>query len=525
MNEEKRYTVTTVKNPKASGYSDAGASTTKRALKAFIAASGSPVEDIDFNNSTLRQRGRMLYMASPVAAGAINTNRTAIVGPGLYMRPALDRETLGLSVEQARAWAKKTQTEFRLWADSKYHCDALGMNNLYALQQLALKSALMTGDVFALIRHVDPDPMCPYGLRVQLVEADRVATPTKNGTYGPIRVTEGKTSDGRLIHDGVEVDENGRVTAYYICSHYPTSAQGVLKFGEKAEWTRVEAVGKITGTPNILHVMNPERPDQYRGVTYLAPVIETLLQLRRFTESNLIAAIIQTYLTAWITTQTDPTRIPFNEVGEGDIDGAENGENLERPDSGVSDSENEYEMGPGQVLHLQPGENVTMSNPNVPTASFDSFVKAICRIAGTGVEMPYDVLMKEFNSSYSSAKGALEEAWTVFLMLRRWFIDDFCQPIYEVWLAEAVARGRINAPGFLTDPILRKAWCGAVWDGPAQTHLDPVKEAKANETVVSHGWKTNAQVTREYYGGDWNENMEQLKSEAAVAAGGQKQED
>lgn len=47
------------------GYSDAGASYVKKALKGFLANSGSPAEDIDYNNYTLRQRSRMLYMAAP----------------------------------------------------------------------------------------------------------------------------------------------------------------------------------------------------------------------------------------------------------------------------------------------------------------------------------------------------------------------------------------------------------------------------------------------------------------------------
>ncbi len=87
--------------PKASGYSEAGASRTRRALKGFNAHSGSPSEDIDWNNYTLRQRGRMLYMSSPLATSAINTNRTKSVGVGLTMKSAVDRETLGLSPEAA----------------------------------------------------------------------------------------------------------------------------------------------------------------------------------------------------------------------------------------------------------------------------------------------------------------------------------------------------------------------------------------------------------------------------------------
>lgn len=106
-------------------------------------------------------------------------------------------------------------------------------------------------------------------------------------------------------------------------------------------------------------------------------------------------------------------------------------------------------------------------------------------------------------------------------MRRKWFVDDFCQPIYEVWLAEAVARGRINAPGFFTDPLIRAAWCGARWIGPVQGSLDPLKEVKAAVLQIQHGIKTHEQITRETGGGDWNENVEQLviENEKLAAAG------
>ena len=40
--------------PQAKGYSEAGASITRRALRGFIPNSGSPNEDINRNNMTLR---------------------------------------------------------------------------------------------------------------------------------------------------------------------------------------------------------------------------------------------------------------------------------------------------------------------------------------------------------------------------------------------------------------------------------------------------------------------------------------
>ncbi|MEG1513794.1 MAG: phage portal protein [Clostridia bacterium] len=499
--------------PQVKGYSDAGASLTRRALKAFIARSGAPSEDIDLNNYTLRQRGRMLYMASPIATSAINTNRTKVVGTGLTLKSSVDRDVLAISPEAAKSWQRTVEAEFRMWADKKEHCDAIGVNNFFGLQQLALKSWLMSGDCFPLFKRYEPTPTNPYSLRIHLIEADRVSTPIEYAKTFSMNATEGRnTGNGNKIYDGVEINHDGKIVAYHIRNTHPFQITV-----EKPVWVRVEALGAKTGIPNILHVMDSERPDQYRGVTYLAQVIEPLLQLRRYTESELMAALIQSFFTAWIKTATDPTQLPINETGSGDIDGV-SGDNL-------SKSENDYEMGPGTVLHLQDNEEVVFGNPNIPTTGFESFTKTVCRMIGAALEIPYDVLMKEFNASYSASRAALMEAWDAFKMRRTWFVADFCQPVYETWLAEAVAIGRIKAPGFFVDPRIRAAYCGARWIGPVQGQLDPTKEVKADILAADRAFKTHEQIAREYGGGDWEENVEQLKreNEALRAAGGQSQ--
>jgi len=501
--EEKRVVA-----PQVSGYSEAGASLTRRALKGFIPRSSSPLDDIDKNNSTLRQRCRMLYMASPVAASAIDSNRTKIVGSGLTMKCSIDRDVLGISKEEAKAWQCKTESEWKLWASKKQNCDAIGMNDFNGLEQLALKSWLLSGDVFAVVKRYETTPYNPYSLRIHMVEADRISTP---GTYsGYFGMTEGKVPEGHVgaghaIHDGVEVDSSGRVVAYYVCNMYPNQYTSARR-----EWMRVEAYGKKTGLPNIMQITDTERCDQYRGIPYLAKVIEPLLQLRRYTESELMAALVQSFFTAWIETQTDQSGIPFNEVGAGDIAGVPGANPGETQ---VSNHPNEYEMAPGTVTHLAPGEQIKFGSPNIPTAGFETFVKTICKLIGSGLEIPYDVLIKEFNSSYSASRGALLEAWEAFKMRRVWLVNSFCQPTYELWLTEAVARGRVKAPGFFDNPLIRAAWCGARWIGPVQGQLDPKKEAEASLTLASKGIKTHAMITTELGGGDWESNMEQLQHE------------
>lgn len=483
--------------PANKGYGEAGASYTKKALKGFIAASGSPREDIDANNYTLRQRARMLYMAAPIATSAIKTNRTNVIGCGLQLKSRIDRTILGLSPEQAKEWQRRTEAEFELWAANKRNCDATGVSNFYTAQQLALSASLLSGDAIVLLKHVEPDGLNPYGLRFHIIEADRVSTPTGSLAGGICfaNLTEGKAENGNRIFDGIEVDEKGKIIAYYIRNTYPYQ-QTV----EKTKWERVEAYGAETMLPNVLHIMETERPEQYRGVTYLAQVIEPLLQMRRYTDSELTAAVVESFFTAFIKTEADPSIMPFGEVG---------GDNVPE----VSADPNEYEMGPGQINVMKPGEDVTFADPTRPAGGFDAFVQAICRQVGAALEIPADLLLKAFNASYSASRAALLEAWKAFKMRREWFADDFCRPLYEVWLSEAIARGRIRAPGFFSDPTVRLAWLGSEWIGPSQGQLDPVKEITAEQLACENGFSTREQSTVRLNGGSFEANAEQLKDE------------
>lgn len=481
--------------PQNKGYGEAGASWRKKAVKGFNAPSGSPHEDIDFNNYTLRQRARMLYMAAPIATSAIKTNRTNVVGVGLRLKSRINRETLGLSPEQAEAWQKQTEREFALWAENKRACDATGMNNFYGLQQLALISWLLSGDCIGVLKQYKVDRLLPYSLRVHLIESDRIATPGNYGTGTSVNYTTGKNPDnGNTIYDGVEVDSNGAVVAYHVRSSYPFEVGAPT-----TTWARVLAYQEHTGLPNVVHVVECERPDQYRGVSYLAQVIEPLLQLRRYTESELMAAVIESFFTAFIKTEAPTDENPFNQV---------------EPDPpGEPSGPNEYSMGPGQVNVMEPGEDVVFADPKRPAGGFDAFVTAICSQIGAALEIPADLLLKKFNASYSASRAALLEAWKAFKMRREWLADDFCRPIYEVWMSEAVARGRIYAPGFFDNPAIHAAYLGSEWLGPSQGQLDPTKEITAEILACSEGFSTHEQSTIRLNGGQWDANVEQLLRE------------
>lgn len=476
------------------GYGAAGASHTKRNVKGFRAESGSPREDIDANNRTIRQRCRMLYMSTPIAASGIKTNRTNSIGSGLNLNPKIDWKYLGISAEQAEEWEENVKAEFQIWAGRKNACDATGMNDFYEIQQLAFISWLISGDVFVLLKREEADRDKPYTLRLHVIEADRCSTPQSSVTY-LYDMTEGKAENGNKIYDGVEVEKSGKVTAYHIRNTYPY--QMTI---EETSWVRVKAYGDKTGLPNIIHIMSSERPEQYRGVSYLAQIIEPMLQMRRYTEAEITAAIIESFFTAFIKTGVkDKNEIPFNDVAPE--------KEKERYDP------NEYEMGPGQVNVMNPGEEIQLAEPKRPASGFGNFVDAMCTQMGAALEIPADLLMKKFNASYSASRGALLEAWKSFRMYRKWFASDFCNPIYEVWLSEAVAIGRVNAPGFWGDRRTKEAWMRAEWVGPSQGQLDPGREIAAEVMSVAEGFSTYEDSTIRINGGNWTSNMNKLEME------------
>ncbi|MCM3567860.1 phage portal protein [Neobacillus mesonae] len=477
------------------GYGNHGASTKKKSLLGWLTHSGSVLEDIEYNIPKLRERSRDLYMGAPLATGALKTVRTNVIGAGLKLNAQIDYEYLGMTLEEADDWETKVEREFSLWADS-INCDAQRMNNFYELQQLAFLSWLMSGDCFALLPII-PRAEMPYDIRVHLIEADRVCNPDYNID---------SIFDSKIVN-GVEINFRGEVVAYHIAQHHPSSISLAKK-----EWKRIPKFGAKTGRPNVIHLMESERPEQRRGVPILAPVVESLKQLARYSDAELMAAVVSGMYTVFIKSETpdvDPLGPSFS-------------------DDELIDEEDDYsyELGNGTIVNLGENESIQESNPGRPNVAFEGFVTAICRQVGAALEIPYELLLKHFNASYSASRAALLEAWKMFRMRRSWMANDFCQPIYEEFLAEAVAKGRINAPGFFTDPLARKSYCMAEWNGPSQGQIDPLKEVNAAEKRVLNGFSTRARETVELTGGDFYKNHrqrvveEKLRMEGGLASNG-----
>lgn len=487
---------------KNSGYSEGGASRTSSILKSYLPIRSSARSDIDANLPLLRNRSADQAINTPIGAAAIQTSSIHTIGAGLKVFPRIRYQELGLSHEEARAWQKKARREFDLWAMSK-HSDLYRRNNFYDLQDMAYVAYLVDGDAFALFRRKPPTRYMPYSLRLQILEGNRISNPMDGsfpGGLGPFAVEMVSPDTGNRIVSGVEIDADGAVEAYWVCNKVQGDPVEIAKL---EKWVRVKAFGDLSGMPNILQICHDIRSEQYRGVPYLAPVIETLKQVSRYTNAELTAAIIKSFFALFFTNNPSGSNtIPTPSAWGGNEEESD-------PNAPVVDV-SEYGLGPGTLNALPAGVDVKAVDAGRSMSTFDAFVSQLIKQIGAAIGVPYEVIMKNFTSSYSASRAAMLQAWEEFKLRRTWFARDFCQPVYEAWLTEAIAIGRLDAPGFFDDPAIRAAWCHADWYGPTMSILDPVKDITGSALRVQYGLSTREREAAEMTGTDFEENLDQL---------------
>lgn len=451
----------------------------RSALRNWRPSAGSANADTSLDRTDLRARSRDLARNNPTACAAVNANVTSVIGTGLSMRPRIDAKTLGLDEVQAEAIEDEIDREWRLWAHSQ-NCDAARTLDFYGLQEQAFRAMLESGDVFPLLPSIKRKDS-PYTLAVQLIEADRVSNPS----FG---------MDTATMCGGVEFDSFGAPKQYHISNKHP----GELN-RSGFSWQAYPAFGEKTGRRNVLHLFEQLRPGQARGVPFLAPVIEPLRQLGVYTDAELQAAVISGAFSVFIKMDPDAFQDLFNDDAQKAITSA----------AGSWDGN----LANGKAVNLLPGEEISSANPGRPNAQFDPFVASIFKQVGMALELPHEVLTMAFASSYSAARAALLIAWRVFYKRRSFMSSRFCQPIYEEFLAEAVALGRLSMPGFFADPIVRQAWCGAEWAGDGPGSIDPQKEVGAAKERVALGISTLDRESIAFDGIDFETKHRQLTKE------------
>lgn len=453
-------------------YSQHGASTRKNAFREFDDNLYSADEDIGDNKEILMARSRQLYMGNAIAVGAIRKMRTNIIGTGIKLKPKINKKILELSDEEADEIQNRIQTIWELWANST-ECDSERQSNFYQLQSLAFITQLIDGECFVLLPLKESNNDF-FELKIKLIDSARCVTPYSSNV------------DAK---NGVELNAAGEIVAYWFINDK-------LSLQPK----RIQVTGK-NGRRNILVLMEKERIGQRRGVPLLAPVIEMLSQITKFTNAELMNAVVSSMFSVFIT--SDLNANPISDLFQ----------------EKQSEKENNYSLGSGTIMELEPGQDVKFAEPTRPNTQFDNFLFSMCKQLGAALEIPVEVLLSNFNASYSASKASLEEVWKMYLMRRSWIVANFCQPIFEEWLDEAVAKGYIKLKGYFDNPLIRKAYQQAEWYGETQSQLDPYKEVKAAELRIATGISTVAREARAINGSDWKDNVEQRKIEKKAMEG------
>jgi lambda family phage portal protein len=343
------------------------------------------------------------------------------------------------------------------------------------MQMLAFMSQKVRGDCFVLMSWV-PRKGVPYDLRLQLIEADRVSNPDYR-------------DDDEKISGGIERDAEGVPIAIHVQTTHP----GNRYLNARATWKRIPIFGEKTGRRQVLHLMEFERIDQSRGEPGLAPVIETLKQVSRYSEAELSAAVVNAVLSVFV---KRPQEGENPNTGQTVEYTAEQREAWEK---------RTLELGPGTWVDGAPGEELQIISATRPNAQFDPFFAACIKQIGMALGVPFEVLAQYFQSSYSASRAALLEFTKNMKILRVWLRSNLCQLVYEEFLTEAVIKGRLTAPGFLTDPVIRAAYCKAEWMGSSAGQIDPVKEVEAAYKRVLYGFSTFGKETAEISGADFEQ--------------------
>jgi lambda family phage portal protein len=404
--------------------------------------------DIFNELDTLRTYCSDLDRNNAFAAGIINTKVTSIIGSGLKMKPVINDTKVKIS-----EYSEQIEDEFNLWASDKNECDGYGECNFFEIQKLVLRTALVKGDVFVKFGY-HKNNGCRHSFKVYLISPERVSNP--NGQV-----------DNENLHSGIKYDSvTGRAVGFYY-------SNGITS----KKWT-YQSFFSSSGRLQALHINFRKSINQARGIPDLTTVISLLKQLGDFTDAYLQKAIVSAILSVFVKTE--------------DGQGMQGLGAVQTP----SPVANRYKLGSGTIIQGTLDESVEIIESKTPNENFDPFVISILRQIGIATEIPLELLIKHFTSSYSAAQAAFLEFWRYVRMMRESVVKSLCAPVYEGWFEAAVIYNILPFEEFIqSNKLIKSYYLASEWIGEPQGHIDQLKSNKADALAEDRGWvsgSTNA---------------------------------
>lgn len=468
-----------------------GASLTHPDMRRWVPFPGSADADLLLDQGLLRSRSRDLVRNHGVAEGALQTITDNVVGVGLRLSAAPDYKLLGKTKDWAEEWSNNVEALWRTWAGTAA-CDAARCLTFDGLTTQIFRSGWENGEGLALPLWLpDPRPAAgKFSTRLQVIEPDRLCNPN----FGP---------DSPTLRGGVEIDGFGGPLAYWIKKTHPGDRYALL--GSMIwDWERIPATTPW-GRPRVIHAHDKERSGQTRGKPKLASVMRQFKVLGDYTNAELKAAVVNAMVA--LVTESTMGQEQLVELLSSNPDA------LKQYQDGLSNrNRSAINFREGLVVPLALGEKISSFSPARPSTAFDPFTTMLFRHIAAGLNIPYELLMKDFSkTNYSSARAALNEAWRFFKGRRQWLSTYWASPVYTIWLEEAVNTGVVEAPDFYEN---QAAWCRARWIGAGRGWVDPLKEAQASRLRMDSMVSTLERECAEQ-GEDWEEVLEQRAAEQA----------
>ncbi len=292
-------------------------------------------------------------------------------------------------------------------------------------------------------------------LDLQLIEADRV--------------TDDAALRGEGTVDGISFDRFGNPKSYRVLKFHPG---GTESFDNASVSVKAE---------NMIHVFRQERPEQHRGIPEITAALPLFAHLRRFTLAVVSAAEAAADFAGILYTDA-----PAN--GEADSVEAMDTIQLER----------------NMLLTMPGGWKMSQVDPKQPVTTYGEFKREILNEIARCISMPFNVAAGN-SSGYNYASGRLDhQTYHKALKVDRSFMEtEILDRVLEMWLREW---SLANAAG------LDHRDCGHVWFWDGHEHVDPSKEAAAQEKRLKSN-TTNLAIEYGRIGLDWEKELVQRAKE------------
>ena len=430
--------------PKARGYSGAISS---RLTGDWLNPTTTGDEEIRRDLQKLRNRCRELERNNDYVRRYLNGLDSNVIGSkGIMLQMKVEDSPLVYDDQANRVIEK----EWRKWCNRK-HATPNGRQSWIDICKLALRSCARDGDVLLqLVRGFNND----HGFAVQLIEADMLDLHHNN--Y--------KLQNGGEIRMGVETNSVGRPSAYHILTAHP---------GETSDTSRRRL---RVDADDIIHLYNPERISQTRGVPWMVSAMTRLQMLAGYEESELVASRVAASKMGFLTKDANTESY----TGEEDED-----YNL------IMESE------PGSIEELPTGMSFQEWNPTHPTTAYKDFVKSTLRGISAGLNISYNTLANDLEGvNYSSIRAGLFDEREHYKSIQNWFIDSFIQPVFEAWLEASILNGVFPFGITKFDKMNQPKWCARRWPW-----VDPLKDMQANILAMNNGLEAKRNIIN-YTGGD-----------------------